>query len=76
MRPLIIPASRLLPGLTLYPHINDTNSEILPPKSAFFRSKTDFLRQHFGDLEHCPPLYSRLSPKKRPFNRSSMTSTQ
>ena len=55
MRPLIIPASRLLPGLTLYPHINDTNSEILPPKSAFFRSKTDFLRQHFGDLEHCPP---------------------
>ena len=35
MRPLIIPASRLLPGLTLYPHINETNSETLPPKSAF-----------------------------------------
>ena len=42
MRPLIIPASRLLPGLTLYPHINETNSEILPPKSAFLGQKQTF----------------------------------
>ena len=63
MRPLIIPASRLLPGLTLYPHINETNSEILPPKSAFL-GKTDFLRQHFGDLEHCPPSIQDLVLKK------------
>ena len=42
MRLLIIPASRLLPGLTLYPHINETNSEILPPKSAFLGQKQTF----------------------------------
>ena len=42
MRPLIIPASRLLPGLTLYPHINETNSESLPPKSAFLGQKQTF----------------------------------
>ena len=57
MRPLIIPASRLLPGLTLYPHINETNSEILPPKSAFLGQKQTFKTAFWGFRTLPPPLF-------------------
>ena len=75
MRPLIIPASRLLPGLTLHPQINETNSEILPPKSTFLGQNRLFKTAFWG-FRTLPPLYSRLNPEKRAFPRSSMTSIQ
>ena len=67
MRPLIIPASRLLPGLTLYPHINETNSEILPPKSAFLGQKQTFKTAFWGFRTLPPPSIQDLVPKKELF---------